>query len=65
MCLGIELHRATYEYEKKLYNDHLESLQVMEKNYMAMSSEVEKLRAELTNSTNIDPRTGIVRLITH
>ncbi|KAL6526278.1 hypothetical protein OROMI_029918 [Orobanche minor] len=50
--------RATYEYEKKLYNDHLESLQVMEKNYMAMSSEVEKLRAELTNSTNFDPRTG-------
>ncbi|CAA0831523.1 Protein FLX-like 2 [Striga hermonthica] len=30
----------------------------MEKNYMSMSREVEKLRAELTNSTNIDPRTG-------
>ncbi|PIN12003.1 hypothetical protein CDL12_15392 [Handroanthus impetiginosus] len=50
--------RATYDYEKKLYSDHLESLQVMEKNYMAMSREVEKLRAELTNSTNFDPRTG-------
>ncbi|XP_051141326.1 protein FLX-like 2 isoform X2 [Andrographis paniculata] len=47
--------RATYEYEKKLYSDHLESLQVMEKNYMAMSKEVEKLRAELTN---FGPRTG-------
>ncbi|KAL8471909.1 hypothetical protein ACS0TY_029226 [Phlomoides rotata] len=50
--------RGTYEYEKKLYNDHLESLQVMEKNYMAMSREVEKLRAELSNATNFDPRTG-------
>ncbi|CAI9780719.1 unnamed protein product [Fraxinus pennsylvanica] len=51
--------RATYDYEKKLYSDHLESLQVMEKNYMAMSREVDKLRAELTNSTNFDPRTGV------
>ncbi|KAI3452142.1 hypothetical protein Pfo_008807 [Paulownia fortunei] len=51
--------RATYDYEKKLYNDHLESLQVMEKNYMAMSREVDKLRGELTNSANFDPRTGI------
>lgn len=50
--------RGTYDYEKKLYNDHLESLQVMEKNYMAMSREVEKLRAELSNSTNYDHRTG-------
>lgn len=50
--------RGTYDYEKKLYNDHLESLQVMEKNYMAMSREVEKLRAELSNSTNFDRQTG-------
>ncbi|XP_022895637.1 protein FLX-like 2 isoform X2 [Olea europaea var. sylvestris] len=50
--------RATYDYEKKLYSDHLESLQVMEKNYMAMSREVDKLRAELTNSVNFDPQTG-------
>ncbi|GFP91419.1 protein flx-like 2 [Phtheirospermum japonicum] len=50
---------ATYEYEKKLYSDHLESLQVMETNYMKMSREVEKLRAELTNSTSFDPRTGV------
>ncbi|KAL0343549.1 UNVERIFIED_CONTAM: Tryptophan synthase beta chain 2 [Sesamum angustifolium] len=48
--------RATYDYEKKLYNDHLESLQVMEKNYAAMSREVDKLRAELANSVNFDPR---------
>ncbi|KAL0350551.1 UNVERIFIED_CONTAM: protein FLX-like 2 [Sesamum radiatum] len=50
--------RATYDYEKKLYNDHLESLQVMEKNYAAMSREVDKLRAELANSVNFDPRIG-------
>ncbi|KAI3794032.1 hypothetical protein L1987_36657 [Smallanthus sonchifolius] len=48
--------RATYEYEKKLYNEHLESLQVMEKNYMTMASEVEKLRAELRKQAEIDKR---------
>ncbi|KAL3629516.1 hypothetical protein CASFOL_026738 [Castilleja foliolosa] len=51
--------RATYEYEKKVYSDHLESLQAMEKNYMTMSREVEKLRAKLTNSTSFDPQTGV------
>ncbi|KAJ7971171.1 Protein FLX-like [Quillaja saponaria] len=50
--------RGTYDYEKKLYNDHLESLQVMEKNYVTMAREVEKLRAELTNTANVDRRTG-------
>ncbi|CAK9185936.1 unnamed protein product [Ilex paraguariensis] len=50
--------RITYDYEKKLYTDHLESLQVMEKNYMAMAREVEKLRAELANAANLDRRTG-------
>ncbi|KAJ1435442.1 hypothetical protein SESBI_04950 [Sesbania bispinosa] len=50
--------RATFDYEKKLYNDHLESLQVMEKNYVSMSREVEKLRAELTNTANIDRRSS-------
>ncbi|PNX88786.1 hypothetical protein L195_g044900, partial [Trifolium pratense] len=57
--LGLELkNRATYDYEKKLYNDHLESLQVMEKNYVSMSREVEKLRAELTNTANVDQRSS-------
>ncbi|XP_073155989.1 protein FLX-like 2 isoform X2 [Henckelia pumila] len=51
-------YRATYDYEKKLYHDHLESLQVMEKNNAAMTREVEKLRTELSNSANFDPRTG-------
>lgn len=51
--------RATYDYEKKLYNDHLESLQVMEKNYVTMARELEKLRAELSNSANVDRRTGV------
>jgi len=50
--------RATFDYEKKLYNDHLESLQVMEKNYVSMSREVEKLRAELTNTANVDRRSS-------
>ncbi|XP_028784431.1 protein FLX-like 2 [Neltuma alba] len=50
--------RSTYDYERKLYNDHLESLQVMEKNYMSMAREVEKLRAELGNTTNVDRRNG-------
>ncbi|XP_055804356.1 protein FLX-like 2 [Solanum dulcamara] len=50
--------RTTYEYERKLYSEHLESLQVMEKNYMTMSREVEKLRAELTNTSNSDRQTG-------
>nr|XP_043631894.1 protein FLX-like 2 isoform X2 [Erigeron canadensis] len=48
--------RATYDYEKKLYNDHLESLQVMEKNYMTMASEVEKLRAELKKHAENDKK---------
>ncbi|KAE9619927.1 hypothetical protein Lal_00040259 [Lupinus albus] len=50
--------RATFEYEKKLYNDHLESLQVMEKNYASMSREVEKLRAELTKTAIVDQRSS-------
>ncbi|XP_004233402.1 protein FLX-like 2 [Solanum lycopersicum] len=50
--------RTTYECERKLYSDHLESLQVMEKNYMTMSREVEKLRAELANTSNSDRQTG-------
>ncbi|GAA0146239.1 hypothetical protein LIER_36277 [Lithospermum erythrorhizon] len=49
--------RATYDYEKKLYNDHVEHLQAMEKNYMTMATEVEKLREKLANGTNFD-RTG-------
>lgn len=59
-CLRQEYQhcRATYDYEKKLYNDHLESLQVMEKNYVSMSREVEKLRAELTNTANVDRRSS-------
>ncbi|KAF5748880.1 Sarcolemmal membrane-associated protein putative isoform 2 [Tripterygium wilfordii] len=50
--------RMSYDYEKKLYNDHLESLQVMEKNYITMAREVEKLRAELTITAHVDHRTG-------
>lgn len=51
--------RQTYEYEKKVYNDHLESLQVMEKNYMTMASEVEKLRGELKKHAENDRRAAV------
>ncbi|XP_062106379.1 protein FLX-like 2 [Humulus lupulus] len=51
--------RATYDCEKKLYNDHLESLQLMETNYMTMAREVEKLQGELMmNPTYADRRPG-------
>lgn len=43
--------RGTYEYERKLRLDHYESLQLMEKNYVAMVQELENLRAELANAT--------------
>lgn len=55
--------RATYDYEKKLYNDHLESLQVMEKNYMTMASEVEKLRTELKKHAENDKRAAGTTLL--
>ncbi|WCJ25438.1 Protein FLX-like 2 [Euphorbia peplus] len=48
--------RVSYDYEKKLFSDHLESLQAMEKNYVTMSREVEKLRSELNNTTSGDMR---------
>lgn len=57
LCCG-GLCRATFDYEKKLYNDHLESLQVMEKNYVTMAREVGKLRAELLNNPGVERRTG-------
>ncbi|CAH2065899.1 unnamed protein product [Thlaspi arvense] len=50
--------RATYDYEKKFYNDHIESLQAMQKNYMTMAMEVQKLQAQLMNNTNSDRRAG-------
>lgn len=50
--------RGTYDYEKKFYNDHLESLQAMEKNYMTMAREVEKLQAQLMNSASAERRAG-------
>ncbi|KAH0897191.1 hypothetical protein HID58_046759 [Brassica napus] len=50
--------RATYDYEKKFYNDHIESLQAMEKNYMTMAMEVQKLQARLMNSANADRGAG-------
>ncbi|KAJ6684485.1 PROTEIN FLX-LIKE 2, partial [Salix viminalis] len=48
--------RVSYDYEKKLFHDHLEQLQTMEKNYITMSRELEKLRSELTKTANVDIR---------
>lgn len=50
--------RNTYEYERKLRVDHSESLQSMKRNYDSMVTELEKLRAELRNTANLD-RTGM------
>lgn len=51
--------KATCDYEKKLYSEHYESLQEMEKNYLSMSREVEKLRAELANAVNVERTAGV------
>lgn len=50
--------RATYDYERKLRIDHFESLQVMEKNYVSMLGEVEKLQRELVNAAHADKTGG-------
>ncbi|XP_021769434.1 protein FLX-like 2 [Chenopodium quinoa] len=53
-------YRATYEHEKKVYRDHIESLHAMEKEYRSMNDEVAKLRAELNNISNSDKRSAYV-----
>ncbi|KAK9683686.1 hypothetical protein RND81_10G158500 [Saponaria officinalis] len=52
--------RATYEHERKVYLDHLESLKVMDNEYRSMADEVTRLRAELTTTANIDKRSAYV-----
>jgi hypothetical protein len=42
--------RNAFEYEKNANAELLEQRTVMEKNLVSMAREVEKLRAELTNS---------------
>lgn len=42
--------RTAIEYEKKANTEQMEQRQAMEKNLISMAREVEKLRAELTNS---------------
>jgi len=56
-------HRATYDHERKVYHDHLESLQVMDKEYRTMAEEVAKLRAELSNTANTDKRAGTFLIV--
>lgn len=45
--------RNAFEYEKKANADQLEQRQVMEKNLVEMSRDIEKLRAE---AANVDKR---------
>lgn len=49
-------YKTTFEHERKVYHDHLESLQAMDKEYRSMADEVAKLRAELNNTANVDKR---------
>lgn len=56
--LDAEFCRTTYEHEKKVYRDHIESLQAMDKEYKSMADEVAKLRTELNNTSNVDKRSG-------
>eukprot|EP00249_Psilotum_nudum_P008184 c21101_g1_i1 orf=414-1277(-) len=51
-ALRQEIHRArtAFEFEKKANTDLLEQRQVLEKNLVSLAREVEKLRAELTNT---------------
>lgn len=44
--------RAAVEYEKKMKKINHEQSQIMEKNMMSMSCEIEKLRAELAIAEN-------------
>eukprot|EP00249_Psilotum_nudum_P021772 c28238_g1_i5 orf=237-1121(+) len=50
-----EIHRArtAFEFEKKANTDLLDQRQVLEKNLVSLAREVEKLRAELTNTEKI------------
>eukprot|EP00249_Psilotum_nudum_P021773 c28238_g1_i6 orf=237-1130(+) len=50
-----EIHRArtAFEFEKKANADLLDQRQVLEKNLVSLAREVEKLRAELTNTEKI------------
>lgn len=48
--LNLLVRRAAIEYEKKGYAENYEHGQMMEKKLVAMSRELEKLRAEIANA---------------
>lgn len=54
MAADMNTNMATYDYEKKLCNGHLESVQVTEKNYVEMAREVEKLQSELNSTASAE-----------
>ncbi|KAL5210658.1 hypothetical protein ABZP36_006281 [Zizania latifolia] len=48
----IQKGRAAVEFEKKAHADNLEESKAMEKNMIAVASEIEKLRGQLANAEN-------------
>jgi hypothetical protein len=50
LCLPLYCGRSAVDFEKKAHADNLELSKAMEKNMIAVASEVEKLRADLANA---------------
>lgn len=44
------IDRAAVDFEKKAHSDNLEQSKAMEKNMIAVASEIERLRGELLNA---------------
>ncbi|XP_047252925.1 protein FLC EXPRESSOR isoform X2 [Capsicum annuum] len=50
MLMDIAMEKAAIDYEKKMHTSNLEYSQAMEKHKIAVTSEIEKLNAELANA---------------
>jgi hypothetical protein len=48
--LSYNVGRAAVEFEKKAHADNLQQSKAMEKNMIAVASEIEKLRGDLVNA---------------
>lgn len=55
--------RAAVDFEKKAHSDNLEQSKAMEKNMIAVASEIERLRGELANAekgaTAVNPAAAV------
>ena len=49
-CCSYNIGRAAVEFEKKAHADNLQQSKAMEKNMIAVASEIEKLRGDLVNA---------------